>query len=113
MTERQLGTIAVDFDGVLNMYDGWQGEDELFEPRPGAKEFIDELFLRGFKVVIYSTRGEHKLQPWLLKYNFNPGIQISASKPVAICYVDDRGLTFAGDFDVTLVAIEHFKAHWE
>jgi phosphoglycolate phosphatase-like HAD superfamily hydrolase len=108
-----MGTIAVDFDGVLNTYDGWKGGDELFEPRPGAKEFIDELFRRGFNVVIYSTRGEHKLRPWLLKYNFNPHIQISASRPAAICYVDDRAVSFRGDFTAALYAIEHFKAHWE
>lgn len=35
-------TICVDFDGVLNEYDGYE-EGDLGEPLTGSKEFIKEL----------------------------------------------------------------------
>ena len=35
--------IFIDFDGVLNTYNGWKGSDELFEPMPNTKEFLINL----------------------------------------------------------------------
>ena len=34
--------ICIDFDGVLNNYNGYDG-DNLGTPRPGAKEFLEKL----------------------------------------------------------------------
>ena len=42
-------TICVDFDGVLNEYDGYE-EGDFGEPLTGSKEFIKELrkkYIRG------------------------------------------------------------------
>ena len=35
--------VYVDFDGVLAEYDGWKGPEHLGAPRPGAKEFLEEI----------------------------------------------------------------------
>lgn len=48
--------VAVDFDGVLAKYDKWKGIFDLGEPIPGAVEFVQELLLSDFEVLIYSTR---------------------------------------------------------
>jgi hypothetical protein len=68
MKEKFKGTICFDFDGVLNTYDGWKGENELFKPREGAKEIIQELIDLDYRIAIYSTRDSEKLYDWWIKY---------------------------------------------
>ena len=38
--------ICIDFDGVLNNYKGYDG-DNLGTPKDGAKEFLEKLHLAG------------------------------------------------------------------
>jgi hypothetical protein len=107
-------TICLDFDGVMNLYTGWEGETELFQPRPGLKEFLEALKARGYEVVVHSTRAPNLIIRWLKEHGFYDLIKsVGSSKPPAIVYVDDRGLRFDGDFNVVLDAIENFKAFWE
>lgn len=40
-------------------------------------------------------------------------MDVTNVKPPALCYVDDRGVSFKGDFKDTLLAIADFKAYWE
>jgi predicted HAD superfamily phosphohydrolase YqeG len=105
-------TICLDFDGVLNTYDGWKGEDNLFEPRKGAKDFVNDLITRGFKVVIHSTRKPEKIEKWLVDNNFPP-IEVHATKPPAVAYLDDRAVTFTGYFNIALFNLIKFKPYWE
>jgi len=108
-------TICLDFDGVANLYTGWKGEDELFEPRPGFDSFVLALVAHGYEVVVHSTRPAEKLERWLEEKA--PAVaaivRVVDKKPPALVYLDDRGVTFTGDFDDALSAILNFKAHWE
>lgn len=52
-------TICVDFDGVLNEYDGYE-EGDLGEPLTGSKEFIKEL-RKKYKVVISMSMMTEKI----------------------------------------------------
>lgn len=107
-----MKSVAVDFDGVLNTYTGWQGEDELFEPREGVTEFLDKLGQK-YDVIIYTTRNSEKVQGWLEWFGLDHYVdEISNIKPKAIAYVDDRGVRFEGDYEAALSAIEQ-PAHWE
>jgi hypothetical protein len=107
-------TVCLDFDGVMNTYDGWKGEDELFEPKEGIKEFLDELKKEFGNIFIHTTRDDLKVTMWLMKHGFEDyGIQVWNKKPPAILYIDDRGLKFNGDFKETLEQIKDFKAYWE
>ena len=103
--------ICVDFDGVLNTYDGWKGEEELFVPREGAKEFLEKLS-EEYTVTIFTTRDTAKIKFWMKKYNMYYD-NITNIKRGAFCYVDDRGLKFNGDYDETFKQIHKFKAWWE
>ena len=106
-------TIALDFDGVLNTYNGWKGEDELFQPRPGVNNFLAAL-AADFELKIYSTRSAEKIRTWLKVHGMDDLIaDVCREKPMAIVYLDDRGLRFDGDFDAAYTAIKSFKAHWE
>ena len=106
-------TVAVDFDGVLNTYDGWQGEDELFEPAPGVREFLDKLCEK-YKVVIYSTRSFGKIAEWLAKHELLGHIDdVAHGKPRAHVYLDDRTVRFEGSFEKALFDIDHFEVWWK
>lgn len=108
-------TIALDFDGVLNTYTGWDGPNNLFTPRENAKEFLQELRGNGYEVVIYSTREPKAILKWLREHDLIDLIHhVTTEKPMAIAYIDDRAIRFDGRFDGDLLQqVLHFKAHWE
>lgn len=108
-----MKTVCLDFDGVLNAYTGWQGEDELFRPREGAREFVQALLDRGYRVVIHTTRRPPLVYGWLTVHEFPDGVLVSNTKIPAVAYIDDRGITFRGDYDEILQALETFQPWWE
>ena len=103
--------VCVDFDGVLNNYSGWKGETELYTPRDGAREFMSEL-RKDYRVVVFTTRDNNLVREWLEKYNILFD-DVTSTKIGAVCYIDDRGLQFNGDFNETLNQLSDFKARWE
>jgi len=120
-TEQKI--IAVDFDGVINSYKGgWKGPTVTDDPVLSAIESINTLSDQGYKIIIYSTRaqtgeGLDTIREYLLKHSGNPamveGIEITDKKPIAHVYIDDRAITFNGDWKETLKQIEEFKPWME
>jgi hypothetical protein len=100
-------TIAVDVDGVLAEYDGWQGIENIGNPFPGAQKFVAELRQYG-RVLIFSTRCNPEvneearmsvdrlrevLQEWLDDNEFMyDDIYTGIGKPLAAVYIDDRAV---------------------
>lgn len=96
-------TLCLDFDGVLHSYaSGWQGAENIPDPpTPGAKAFVTAAG-EHFKVVVYSTRcatqeGRDAIARWLDKHGF-PQLTIAETKPPALVTIDDRALTFTGEW---------------
>lgn len=121
--------LCVDFDGVIHSYEsGWQGPATIPDkPVPGALDFL----LRAqehFRVAIFSSRSNQEgglkaMQAWLLgraQVAWVEGdgvlgtmplsevvkrlldIEWPVDKPPALVSIDDRALTFTGnwaDFD--------------
>lgn len=108
-------TICLDFDGVMNTYDGWKGEDNLFMPKPGLPKFLAELRDRGFDIVVCSTRNVVKILEWLQIHHIDHYIKdVTNIKPLALAYIDDRGFRFSGDYNATLMHIDFgLKTYWE
>ncbi len=105
-------TICIDFDGVLNNYHGYDG-DNLGTPRDGAKEFLQELNKK-YTVIILSARRYSHIIRWLNEYDLWQYVaDVTSFKPPATCYVDDRGIQFNGDYKETLKQIKKFKTYWE
>jgi hypothetical protein len=106
-------SIALDFDGVLHSYtSGWTGVVPKDPPVEGALEFFKWLVDAGFTISIFSTRanspvGVRAIRNWMLSYGFPIGRRtISAAKPNADIYVDDRGFRFEGDFNAVKTFLE-------
>lgn len=109
MTNKPI--ICVDFDGVLNDYEGWRGPDYMYSPRPGARDFLTQLQSK-FTVAIFSTRDPYNLREWFELYHM-PYDKIVTKKVPAVAYIDDRALRFDGNYNKLLYELSDFKAHWE
>ena len=96
-------TLCLDFDGVIHSYEsGWQGVATIPDPpTPGARSFVERA-MEHFRVVIFSTRcasseGRAAIARWLYNNDF-PQLTIAKTKPPALITIDDRALTFTGEW---------------
>lgn len=114
--------VAFDFDGVIASYNGFVGHNDIKEPIPETIDAIRTLKSKGYKILIYSTRGDNFLKQYCERFSIpidyinrrpdkegeNPG------KPVARVYVDDNCVLFKRQSAEMLVAeIENFKPYWK
>lgn len=103
---------CVDFDGVLNNYKGWDG-DNLYTPRKGAKEFLEKLNEK-YNVYILTSRDIKLVKRWLFVYGLETLVhEVTNIKVPAKIYLDDNGIRFDGDFNKALNDIENLHPHWE
>jgi hypothetical protein len=109
--------LCLDFDGVVHSYtSGWKGADVVTDPpTEGVFLFILKAMNAGWDVVIYSSRSQQKggvsaMREWLKGHAGNcwyespagPGIEdvrFVTEKPPAMVTIDDRALTFTGNWD--------------
>lgn len=105
-------TICIDFDGVLNNYKGYDG-DNLGTPRPGAKEFLEQLN-QEYSITIHSVRRYSKIITWLTEYGLIMYVDnVTSYKVPATAYIDDRGINFDGDYEKALRKVKDFKPYWK
>lgn len=102
-------TICVDFDGVLNEYNGYE-EGNLGEPLSGSKEFIRQL-RRKYKVVILTSRQKEQVIDWLNNNGF-PSMEVTNRKVPAVAYIDDRAIQFNGNYKKVISQLKNFKPCW-
>ena len=108
--------LCLDFDGVIHSYaSGWKGADIIPDPPvPGAFKFI-ELAQQAFIVAVFSSRsyqpgGIEAMQDWfynemladrwerIAAQTLLDQIQWPTEKPAAFLTIDDRALTFTGEW---------------
>ena len=110
--------LCLDFDGVLHSYtSGWKGADVIPDPPvPGAMRFILDA-AEHFQIAIFSSRsnqpgGRVAMQIWLgiamseitddpyryLDFVRNRQVYFPTEKPPAMVTIDDRAITFTGEW---------------
>ncbi|MCP5018419.1 MAG: hypothetical protein GY938_24545 [Ketobacter sp.] len=110
--------LCLDFDGVIHSYtSGWKGADIIPDPPvPGAIKFISKA-IDHFDVQIYSSRsgqpgGIKAMQRWLADWwrdhHQEPPVDFNSlakntigwptEKPPAMVTIDDRAITFTGEW---------------
>lgn len=107
-------TLCWDFDGVIHPYTaGWCGSTPADEPPvPGVVDLIKEFHAAGFRQVVQSSRadhadGHHGIVNYLLHHDLTRYIAVvTDKKPIACCYIDDRGIAFTGDIDAVRAGVE-------
>lgn len=109
-------TVVFDFDGVIHSYtSGWKGVDVIPDPPvDGIGDAIRDLYKLGYKVVVVSARcAEVKGMIAVKKYLSDHGIlvdYVSAEKPPAVCYIDDRAIRFEGDASTIVEQVTSFRS---
>ncbi len=105
--------LFIDFDGVLNTYDGWCGEDELFQPREGSLEFLKNLS-EDYAIYIFTARDREKVYKWMIRHQLYHYIQdVTNKKEPAHLYIDDRALSFNGDYNKIIEDVKGFRPYWK
>ena len=92
--------VAIDFDYTI-----W--DPATRSPLPFAREAINLLRENGCRVIIHSCNNKE----WIEKCLNNADIRFDSiwdqvGKPVADLYIDDCGLRFTGNWQLTLVQVE-------
>ena len=136
---RNKPIICVDFDGVIHSYDkGWQDGRIYGEVIEGFFDWAEKA-KNDFKLVVYSSRSKDKelseaMENWVYeKYTewlktehtkkgleksnsetaaerlFHNTFEFSAEKPAAFVTIDDRAITFKGNWYSELLSPEALK----
>ena len=115
--------LAIDFDGVISEYTTWKGKGNFGTPIAGCAEAIKKLKEAGHTIIIYTTRLEiHQVKEYLESYNIlfdyinhNPEDSrrmLHPNKMNADVYIDDKAVTFKGDWVEVADRIIEFKPWW-
>ena len=92
-------TAVIDLDGTLATYDGWKGPKVIGAPIKNARNALLELKEWGWRVVIFTTRGDKDLVKYWLDTHSMPYDLINdnshnppgcSQKPIADVYFDDN-----------------------
>lgn len=107
-------SIAIDFDGVIHKYStGWQNGMLYDGPIEGAKNTIDRLKRKGYKIIIFTVRlnpmfdiinkgvrnVRRDIEDWLAKHSIYYD-ELTNNKPPAIAYIDDKAIRFTNWKDI-------------
>lgn len=108
--------IALDFDGVLHDYHGWNG-GKTGEPIPGMIVLVDILVAKGAYVIVFTTRDKMIVAEWLALHGF-PAMDVRNDKWSRIdVFVDDCAVTFTPKHvrvapEVFARELLDFEPHW-
>ena len=104
--------ILVDLDGTLNTYTGEYDPDSIPPPKPDTRQFL-ETASKKYTLVLYTARPTKLALDWLNTHNLTQYFDTISTKPSAFVSVDDRCLTFKGNYDEILKDLEKFTPYWK
>ena len=102
-------TLLIDLDGVLNDYNG--NYDKAFIPpvKNGAKEFVSALS-KNYNLKLFTCRNKILAAKWLTENGLDGYIaDITDVKEPCWLYIDDRCISFKGNFNELADSVKNFK----
>ena len=106
-------TLLIDLDGVLNDYVGNYDKNFIPPIKVGAKEFFEDLS-KNYQVKIFTTRDKNLASKWISENGLSELIVgITNVKEPCWVYVDDRCITFDGNFEGLIDKIDNFKPYYK
>lgn len=111
--KRMKKLILIDLDGVLNEYTGEYKENYIPPVKDGAKDFLENLS-KNYELKIFTARNKLLSAKWLIDNNLDEIIQdITSEKEPCWLYIDDRCISFDGNFSKLAAKIENFKPYYK
>ena len=112
--------VAVDFDGVVHKYTTYKGKGVFEEPCDGVAWAMRMIKQEGGMVVINTCRRETQdISDYLKKHGIpydtinhsprNKEFDLGDKKVAADFYIDDKGISFRGDWKETYLQMLNFK----
>lgn len=107
--------ICVDLNGVLDEYKGWNGKLEYHAVAEGAEQFLKDLRdIFSTIVILTATMPLDFAIKWMEDMGLDQHVDfITNHKVPAAVYLDDRAVTFKGNFKDALDNIVLFKPYWK
>ncbi len=105
--------ILIDLDGVLNTYKGNFDKDFIPEIKAGAKEFLENLN-KTYEIKLFTTRNRLLAVKWLIKNKLDKLVtDVTNVKEPAFLYIDDRSITFDGNYQELQNKIDNFTVWYK
>ena len=106
-------TILIDLDGVLNTYTGNFDENYIPPIKEGALDFIKKLS-KEFKIKIFTTRNSLLASEWVIQNGLKEFVDdVTNVKEPSFLLVDDRCITFNGNYKELTKKIKDFKVWYK
>jgi phosphoheptose isomerase len=114
--------IGIDFDGVIHKCSKGYHDGTIYDdPVEGAKEALQKLS-RDHTVIVYTCKakpdrglvngrtGSELVWEWLKKHDMAQYVsKVTAEKPRAFAYIDDKAVPFAGGWDNVIAQVNNMK----
>lgn len=118
----ELINIAVDFDGVIHKCSKGYYDGTIYDPPvEGAREALRELSEK-YTVIVHTCKakpdrglvngktGTELVWQWLKDNNLNQYVsKVTAEKPRAMAYIDDKSIPFNNNWDSIITKIQNIK----
>jgi phosphoglycolate phosphatase-like HAD superfamily hydrolase len=109
----ERGTVAVNFDGVVCQLEAEHGIPKG-PPFPGAVDALRKLKHEGYWILMFSARPEPDVRGYLTAnaIPFDAIVAGPTKKPLYRIFLDERAITFDGDWNEASRQIRTFQPYW-
>lgn len=105
--------VLIDLDGVLNEYKGDYQPDYIPEIKDGAKDFLKKMAEK-YTLKLFTTRSVDIASQWLKDNDLSCYFkEVTNTKEPAWVYIDDRGVTFEGDYNDLFEKVNNFEVWYK